>query len=74
MTNLDLVKGMIKKIGPKKWRLYSKDGTRNLGTYPTKAGAIKRERQVQYFKHRAKFEQLVLSKVLYKLTLLFENQ
>jgi len=45
-----------------------------LGTYPTKAGALKRERQVQYFKHRAKFEQLVLSKVLYKLTLLFENQ
>jgi predicted kinase len=31
-------------------RLLSKKG-KNLGTYPTKAGAEKRERQVQYFKH-----------------------
>ena len=34
------------------YRLYSKDGKKNLGTYPTRAGAEKRERQVQYFKHR----------------------
>ena len=40
----------IRKIGPKKWRLYSKSSGRNLGTYPTKEGAIKRERQVQFFK------------------------
>jgi len=33
------------------YRLYSKDGKKNLGTYPSKAGAEKRERQVQYFKH-----------------------
>jgi hypothetical protein len=33
------------------YRLYSKDGKKNLGTYPTRAGAVKRERQVQYFKH-----------------------
>ena len=32
------------------YRLLSKKG-KNLGTYPTKAGAEKRERQVQYFKH-----------------------
>lgn len=33
------------------YRLVSKKTGRNLGTYPTKAGAKKRERQVQYFKH-----------------------
>jgi hypothetical protein len=33
------------------YRLYSHSG-RNLGTYPTRAGAKKREQQVQYFKHR----------------------
>jgi predicted kinase len=34
------------------YRLLSKDGEKNLGTYPTRAGAEKRERQVQYFKHQ----------------------
>jgi 4a-hydroxytetrahydrobiopterin dehydratase len=33
------------------YRLYFKDGKKNLGTYSTKGGAEKRERQVQYFKH-----------------------
>ena len=33
------------------YRLLSKHGNKNLGTYPTRAGAEKRERQVQYFKH-----------------------
>ncbi|MEN6384998.1 MAG: glycoside hydrolase family 19 protein, partial [Phycisphaerales bacterium] len=32
------------------FRLYSKKG-KNLGTYPTRAGAEKREKQVNYFKH-----------------------
>jgi cytidylate kinase len=32
------------------YRLLSKKG-KNLGTYPSKAGAEKRERQIQYFKH-----------------------
>lgn len=32
------------------YRLVSKSG-KNLGTYPSKSGAEKRERQVQYFKH-----------------------
>lgn len=40
----------IKKIGDK-FRLVSKKTGKNLGTYDTKAGAEKRERQVQYFKH-----------------------
>lgn len=32
------------------YRLYSRKG-KNLGTFPTKAGAEKHEREVQYFKH-----------------------
>lgn len=35
-----------------KWRLVSTTTGKNLGTYDTKAGAEKRERQVQYFKHQ----------------------
>jgi hypothetical protein len=35
------------------YRLLSRSG-RNLGTSKTKAGAVKRERQVEYFKHRRK--------------------
>lgn len=42
----------IVKVGSK-YRLVSKKTGKNLGTYPTKAGAMRRERQVQYFKHRA---------------------
>ena len=34
------------------YELKSKSTGKNLGTYPTKAGAEKRERQVQYFKHQ----------------------
>jgi len=34
------------------YRLVSKSTGKNLGTYPTKEGAEKRERQVQYFKHQ----------------------
>lgn len=33
------------------YQLQSKKTGKNLGTYPTRAGAEKRERQVQYFKH-----------------------
>jgi len=41
---------VIRKKGGK-YCLFSKKTKRNLGCYPTKAGAMKRERQVQYFKH-----------------------
>jgi hypothetical protein len=34
------------------YRLVSKKSGKNLGTYPTRAGAEKREREVQYFKHK----------------------
>lgn len=33
------------------YRLVSKKG-KNLGTYDTREGAEKRERQVEYFKHK----------------------
>jgi hypothetical protein len=39
----------IRKVGSQ-YRLVSKSG-KNLGTYPSRSGAEKRERQVQYFKH-----------------------
>lgn len=42
---------VIRKKGSK-YELVSKKTGRNLGTYSTKAGAQKRERQVEYFKHR----------------------
>lgn len=34
------------------YRLVSKKTGKNLGTYPTRTGAEKREQQVQYFKHK----------------------
>jgi hypothetical protein len=42
---------MIVKRGSK-YCLISKSTGRNLGCYPTKKGAEKRERQVQFFKHK----------------------
>ena len=39
----------IRKVGSQ-YRLLSKKG-KNLGTFPSKAGAEKHEREVQYFKH-----------------------
>jgi len=47
----------IRKIkGPRggtQYKLVSHTG-KNLGTYPTRAAAEKRERQVQFFKHKTK--------------------
>ena len=47
--SVELDETIVKVDG--KYRLVSKKTGRNLGTYDTKAGAMKRERQVQYFKH-----------------------
>jgi hypothetical protein len=45
---------MIKKTA-KGYVLHSKDGSRKLGgPYRTRAEALKRERQVQFFKHAKK--------------------
>lgn len=41
----------IHKIDDDKWRLYSKDGKKNLGTFGSLEAAKKHEREVQYFKH-----------------------
>lgn len=41
---------IIRKVDGNKYRLYSKKG-KNLGTFDSRAGAEKHEREVQYFKH-----------------------
>lgn len=44
---------MIKKTASGKFKLYTKDGKKPLQKKAgTKAEALKRERQVQYFKHK----------------------
>jgi hypothetical protein len=49
-------KAMIRKLPSGKYRLYSRSKNlktgkrRNLGTFDTRAGAVKHEREVQYFK------------------------
>jgi len=50
------------------WELKSKHGDKNLGKYPTKAGAEKRERQVQYFKHMGEDEQQTVAKTWDQMT------
>lgn len=44
---------MIRKKGSQ-YVLKSKDGTKTLGTFASREAAQKRERQIQYFKHRSK--------------------
>jgi hypothetical protein len=49
---------MIRKLKSGEYRLYSRKKNpktgrrRNLGTFSTRAGAVKHERDVQYFKKR----------------------
>lgn len=38
----------------RRWRVYSRSG-KNLGTYPSRAGAERRLRQVEFFKRRGQF-------------------
>jgi hypothetical protein len=51
---------VIRKLKNGKYRLYSdsknpKTGRRrNLGTFDTRAAALRHEREVQFFKHRAR--------------------
>ena len=42
---------MIKKEGSK-WVLYSKDGKKKLGTFKTKKDALKREKEILFFKNK----------------------
>ena len=46
----DFMQEHIIKVG-NKYRLVSKKSGKNLGTYPSRAGALNREKQVEYFKH-----------------------
>jgi hypothetical protein len=48
------------------YELKSKKTGRNLGKYPDKAGAEKREREVQYFKHMGEEYPPKVYKELYK--------
>lgn len=48
----NIINETIRKIGDNKWRLYSKDGSKNLGTFDSLEAAKKHEREVQYFKHK----------------------
>ena len=52
MEKEDIDEHIVKVKGG--YELKSKKTGKNLGKYPTKAGAEKRERQVQYFKHAGK--------------------
>jgi len=45
---------MIRKVAPGKWAVISHRTGRKLGTYPTRAQAKARLRQIQAFKARKK--------------------
>jgi len=45
---------MVIKKQKSKWILYTKDEKRKLGEFKTKKEALKRERQIQFFKHMNK--------------------
>lgn len=53
--------GIIRKEGDK-WVIYSHDGKKKLGEYDSKKEAVKRLRQIEYFKqHKGKgFRQSLL--------------
>lgn len=42
----------IRRIAAGKYRLVSKRTGKNLGTYRSRKAAVRRERQVQFFKRR----------------------
>ncbi|MCX6815431.1 MAG: hypothetical protein NT120_01085 [Candidatus Aenigmarchaeota archaeon] len=44
---------VIKKVG-KKYVLFSHDGKKKLGIFSSYEKALKRERQIQFFKHMRK--------------------
>ena len=44
---------MIRKEN-NKYVLYSKDGSKKLGTFATKEAALKREKEILYFKNKGR--------------------
>lgn len=47
---------MIKKTSDNKYILYTKDGKKKLGEFKTKEEAVKREKQILFFKNKGKNE------------------
>lgn len=45
---------MIQTPRPGVYKVMSEDGTKHLGTYKTKEEALKRIREVEYFKNKKK--------------------
>jgi len=45
------LKMVIRKIGKRTWRLYSKATHRNLGTFHSLSATKKHEREIEFFKH-----------------------
>jgi len=45
---------MVIKKQKSKWILYTRDGKKKLGEFKTKKAALKRERQIQFFKRMKK--------------------
>jgi hypothetical protein len=60
---IENLKYIIKEVIKKKkgeYCLHSKKTDKNLGCYPSKSGAEKREKQVQYFKHLKEGEEVIV--------------
>jgi len=43
---------MIRKIGARKYRIYSVSSGKNLGTFPSRKKALKHEMEIEFFKHK----------------------
>jgi len=62
---MKILEEIIRKKGGK-YCLFSRKNNKNLGCYPSKAGAKKREKQVQYFKHlreRLRLEEIIVEEI-----------
>jgi hypothetical protein len=46
---------MIRQIGSHKFGLYSLKSHKRLGIFSSRAGAVKREKQINFFKWRDKY-------------------
>lgn len=47
-----MIKFHIRKLPNGKYRIYSIKTGKNLGTFNTRAAALKHEREIEYFKHK----------------------
>jgi hypothetical protein len=70
---LDMLSEHIVKVGSE-YELESKKTGRNLGKYSTKSGAIKREAQVEFFKHKNEDVTIVIPEKFAKLKALLSKK